>query len=168
MEIFYDTREKNNWEFFTEKLTRKRLECGDYTTSLLFNKYAVERKASTGEVYINLGKKKYLERFHREIDKLLLLENAECVFEFYESDTYCFPENSGIPRHRWPSPNEIAIGKYKRGERVDTWAELKISDKRLRALIRGVADRIPVVYCGTREKAEQYVLERFKELELKC
>lgn len=168
MEIYYDTREKRPWEFFTEKTTKKKLDCGDYTTSLLLGKYAVERKASLGEVYMNLGKAKNYERFHRELDKLLLLEEAECVFEFGESDICSFPENSGIPRYRRPSVKEIASGRYKSNELVDAWSELRISPKRLISLIDGVAAKIPIVYCGYKSAGENYVLNKFKELEQKC
>jgi hypothetical protein len=166
--IVIDTREKNPWEFFTEKTTKKTLKCGDYTTSLLMSKFAIERKASTGEVYMNLGRTKNMERFHREVDKLLLLEEAECVFEFSESDIYCFPENSGIPRFRRPSVKEIANGKYLAGEKVDAWSELRINGRHLKTLIDRVAIRMPVVFCGTRREAENYVLGRFKELEKRC
>ena len=165
MEIYYDTREKNNWDFFTEKTTRKKLDCGDYTTSLLLGKFAIERKASTGEIYMNLGRTKNMERFHREIDKLLLLESAECVFEFSESDVFCFPENSSIPRFRRPSVKEIASGKYVRGERVDAWSELRINGRHLKTLIDRVSARMPVIFCGNRRSAEAYALSRFKELE---
>lgn len=168
MEIFCDTREKNGWSFFTEKMTKKKLDCGDYTTSLLLGKYAVERKASTGEVYMNLGRTKNMERFHREIDKLLLLDDAECVFEFSESDIHCFPENSGIPKFRRPSVKEIDSGKYARGARVDAWAELRINGRHLKTLIDRVESRMPIIYCGDRRNAENYVLGRFKELESKC
>lgn len=168
MEIYYDTREKRPWEFFTEKTTKKKLDCGDYTTSLLLGKYAVERKASLGEVYMNLGKAKNFERFHRELDKLLLLEGAECVFEFCESDICSFPENSGIPRYRRPSVKEVANGKYKSNELVDSWSELRISPKRLMSLIDGVSAKIPIVYCGYKTAGENYVLSKFKELEQKC
>ena len=165
MEIYYDTREKTPWTFFTETTTKKTLKCGDYTTSLLMGKYAVERKASTGEIYMNLGRTKNMERFHREVDKLLLLEEAECVFEFSESDIHCFPENSGIPKFRRPSVKEIASGKYARGERVDAWSELRINGRHLKTLIDRVAAKMPVVFCGNRRNAEDYVLGRFKELE---
>jgi hypothetical protein len=165
MEIFWDTREKTPWEFFTEKTTKKKLSCGDYTTAALIGKYAVERKASTGEIYMNLGRTKNMERFHREVDKLLLLEEAECVFEFSESYICCFPENSGIPKFRRPSVKEIASGKYTMGERVDAWSELRINGRHLKTLVDKLASRIPVVFCGNRRNAEDYVLGKFRELE---
>jgi CHAD domain-containing protein len=164
MNILVDTREKSHWDFFPESMEKKKLPCGDYTTSLLLGRYAVERKASTGEIYMNLGKKKNYERFHREMSKLLLLDNAEVVLECSESDVYSFPENSGIPRFRYPSKYEVANGR-EAGKKIDAWAELRISSKRLRSLIREVSDVIPVVFCGDRRSAQEYVLGRFKELE---
>jgi hypothetical protein len=148
-----------------EKTTVQKLDCGDYTTRALLGRFAIERKASVGEIYMNLGRTKNMERFHREVDKLLLLESAECVFEFSESDIHCFPENSGIPKFRRPSVREIASGKYTRGERVDAWSELRINGRHLKTLVDKVASRMPVVFCGNRRNAEDYVLGRFKELE---
>ena len=148
-----------------EKTTVQKLDCGDYTTRALLGRFAIERKASVGEIYMNLGRTKNLERFHRELDKLALLENAECVFEFNESDIHCFPENSGIPRYRRPSVKEIACGKYAYAARVDAWAELRINGRHLKTLVDGVSSKIPIVYCGHKTQAEKYALGRFKELE---
>lgn len=167
MEILQDTREKNGWSFFPETVLKHRLPCGDYTSSLLLATYAIERKASTGEVYMNLGRVKNLQRFHREIDKLLLLDSAVCIMEFSEADIAQFPENSNIPRYRSPSKYEVAAGKYKAGERVDAWGELRINGRHLRTLINQVSDRIPVIYCGSRRNAEQYALEQLRDLESK-
>jgi hypothetical protein len=164
MEILVDTREKHCWDFFPETVTKKKLDAGDYTTSFLLGRYAVERKASSGEIYMNLGRTKNLERFHRELDKLALLESAECVMEFSEADIHSFPENSGIPRFRWPSKYEVAAGKQG-GVKIDAWAELRINGRHLTTLISKVNKIIPVVFCGNRRSAQNYVFDKFTLLE---
>jgi hypothetical protein len=114
---------------------------------------------------MNLGRQKNKDRFFRELEKLKKFPHAIVLCDFPESDVYLFPENSGIPRLRRPSKYEIASGKRKDGEWIDTWAELRISGKRLRSLLYEVGDIIPVVFSGSRENGEKYALSLIKQLE---
>lgn len=147
MQIIRDTREKLGHSFaMLCDVVDAGLPCGDYTTSLLQGICAVERKASTGEIYLNLVTKKNKERFYRELDKLKLLKFACIVFEFPESFLYSFPVNSGIPSHRW---------KYMAG-----------SAKFLRRLVHEVEEYgVPIVYCDNKEAAELYIYNYLKQIE---
>jgi len=163
--ILQDTREKNPFDLFPHDVKVQKLKAGDYTTELLVDNCVIERKATTNEVYINLGKKINKERFYRELAKLALLPNPRIVCEFPEADVYIFPENSTIPKFRYASPYEVKSGKFAKGERIDTWAELRINGRRLRSLLYEVEEIIPVVFCANRQVAQAYVLNLFKELE---
>jgi hypothetical protein len=163
--ILQDTREKNPFDLFPHDVKIQKLHCGDYTTALLVDNCVIERKATTHEVYLNLGKKVNKERFYRELEKLAKLPNPRIVTEFPESDIYIFPENSTIPKFRYASPYEVKAGKFAKGERIDAWAELRINGKRLRSLLYEVEEIVPVIYCVNRQVAQAYMLNLFKELE---
>jgi hypothetical protein len=163
--IIVDTREKCPYSFFTEDTKVSKLSCGDYSSKLLLDKLRIERKSSTAEVCMNLGRQKNKDRFHRELEKLSKFPHAIVLCDFPESYVYEFPENSGIPQLRRPSKYEIASGKRKQGEWIDTWAELRVSGKRLRSLLYEVGDIVPVVFSGSRENGEKYALSLIKQLE---
>lgn len=165
MIIYQDTREQNPFDLTFQTVQKKKLNCGDYTTSLLLDVCAIERKATTAEVYLNLGRKKNKERFFRELEKLRLLPNPIVLCCFPESFVYEFPENSSIPKHRYATSYEVASGKFAKGQRIDAWGELKISGKRLRSLLYEVNDLVPVVFCDNKLAGEKFALQMFEELE---
>ncbi len=168
MQIIRDTREKTGWDFFPHgKIEVATLGCGDYTTPKLRDYCRIERKATTVEVYLNLGRKINKDRFFRELEKLRAFPNSLVVMDFPESWVYEFPEHSKIPKERKPSKREIASGKYNEGDIIDAWKELKINGKRLRSLLYEVGDVIPVVFCDNRRAAQKFVMEYFQELERK-
>lgn len=141
--IIRDTREKNGWDFsdfaFEDvKISKSGLKYGDYTSAKLCDKLRIERKASTGELYMNLATVKARQRFHRELEELQHFKYAYIVCEFPESNWACFPENSGIPEKQH--------------------SKLRVSRKYLRRLMKEVEDKfnINIVYCNNRDEAELF------------
>lgn len=141
--IVRDTREKHGWDFSLAgyEMVDQKLDAGDYcldgSKSLI-----IERKATTGEIYLNLSATDMKNRFYREMVKLQEYSSAFVVCEFPERFLYEFPKNSSVPESKWPS--------------------LKMSSKYLRRLIYDIQDNYPpvkFVYCENREAAQQYVLD---------
>jgi len=98
--ILKDTREKNGWNFesFDRCLTVADwgLKTGDYTARGLEKHLVIERKASTGELAMNLGKKR--KAFDDEIQRMSHFRWKYIIFEFSIDDLMNFPKNSGIPK----------------------------------------------------------------------
>jgi len=101
--ILKDTREKTGWDFnsFDRCLAVRRwgLATGDYTARGLEKHLAIERKASTGELALNIGKE--LKRFEAEMERMSHFRWAYIICEFSIDDLMSFPENSGIPKKNW-------------------------------------------------------------------
>ena len=98
--ILKDTREKNGWSFdaFDKCLAVARwgLKTGDYTARGLEKDLVIERKASTGELAMNLGKKR--KAFEAEIERMSDFRWKYILCEFSIDDLMNFPQNSGIPK----------------------------------------------------------------------
>lgn len=98
--ILKDTREKNGWSFnaFDKCLAVARwgLKTGDYTARGLERDLVIERKASTGELAMNLGKKR--KAFEAEIERMSDFRWKYILCEFSIDDLMNFPQNSGIPK----------------------------------------------------------------------
>lgn len=98
--ILKDTREKNGWGF--ESFDRCiavadwGLKTGDYTARGLEKHLVIERKASTGELATNLGKKR--KAFDDEVKRMSNFRWKYIIFEFSIDDLMTFPKNSGIPK----------------------------------------------------------------------
>ncbi len=140
MKIIRDTREQNG--FFVDDFTRgnivvidKKLNAGDYSIEGLEDKVSIERKATTGELYINLSKKTNKERFYRELEILSKMK-AYIVCEFPESLIHSFPEGSGIPESK---------KKF-----------LRVSGKYFRKMLYEIEEKfnIKIIYCRDRAEAE--------------
>lgn len=103
MIIIKDTREKNGWDFSIydgcKDVIVKGLKTGDYTLSGLEKELCIERKATTGEISFNLGRKR--NQFEAEMERMANFRWAYLICEFSVDDILNFPENSGIPRCRW-------------------------------------------------------------------
>jgi len=159
MQIIRDSREQKGHTFAMCEVDVivKGLKCGDYTTTLLHNKVAVERKADTAEIYGNLCNKVSKARFYRELDKLKALDHAILVFEFPESHLHLFPEKSGLPKFK--------DGDYLFPERKPWWY-IKVSAKYLRRCIHEVRDYgINIQFCEDKQSAEDFIFNYLKNLE---
>ena len=68
--VLRDTREKNGWDFSSQDKCMAvkdwGLKTGDYTARGLEKSLVIERKASTGELAMNLGQKR--KPFEAEMD----------------------------------------------------------------------------------------------------
>lgn len=141
MKIVRDTREQQGWSFafYQCDIIHKKLDYGDYSLEGLENSVGIERKASTGELYLNLGQKKNKERFYRELEVLSTFDLRQIVCEFPETYLYDFPNNSNIPKHRW---------KY-----------LKMTGAYLRKLVYETSEKfgIEIVFHDSPQLAQQYV-----------
>lgn len=153
MKILKDTREKTGWHFsFYEEISIEniKLDAGDYTTEMLQDIIAVERKASVSEIALNLGKKENRERIYREFERMKDLEKAFIVCEFSESQVYSYPEGHG----------------FTSGQK----ARIKMTGAFIRKLLREIESTFPnieVVFCDSKEEAEFFVHELFSEWEAK-
>lgn len=98
--ILRDTREKNGWDFESHNkvlaVAKWGLKTGDYTARGLEKDLVIERKASTGEIAMNLGKKR--KAFEAEIERMSSFRWKYILCEFSIDDLMNFPENSGIPK----------------------------------------------------------------------
>ena len=101
--ILRDTREKNGWDFQSfdrcKAVKDWGLKTGDYTAKGLEQNLVIERKATTGELAMNLGKKK--APFEAEMQRMSQFRWAYIICEFSIDNLMDFPQNSGIPRRRW-------------------------------------------------------------------
>lgn len=152
MKILRDSREKLGWDFIFDEyldITKASLKCGDYTSANLRDSFRVERKASTAELYNNLGTKVCRERFYREMEKLERFEHAYIVCEFSESNMYEFPKNSGIPQAMIP--------------------KLRMSNKYFIKLVKDLERNfdIQIVFCNNRDEAELFTYNIMSSLEKK-
>ena len=97
--ILKDTREKNGWNFESSErclaVANWGLKTGDYTARGLEKELVIERKASTGELAMNLGKKR--KAFEAEIERMSNFRWRYVLCEFCIDALMNFPVNSGIP-----------------------------------------------------------------------
>jgi len=98
--ILKDTREKNGWNFKSSDrclaVANWGLKTGDYTAKGLEKDLVIERKASTGELAMNLGKKR--KAFEAEMERMSKFRWKYVIMEFSIDDLMNFPKNSGIPK----------------------------------------------------------------------
>lgn len=150
MKIIRDTREKNGWEFpfHDVEIISRKLDYGDYTTELLEDFIAIERKASATEIANNLGKRICKDRFYREFDKMKSLQKTYIVCEFTESDVYSFPHNSGISKAKI--------------------SQVKINGNYLRKLMADMErdySNLEIVFCSDRDNAEEFTYDILRQWE---
>ena len=103
--IIRDTREKTGWNFdFYEScgaVVDQGLKTGDYTARGLEEHLVIERKATTAELALNLGRKR--KQFEAELERMSHFPLAYIVCEFSEDNVREFPKNSTVPVSRWKS-----------------------------------------------------------------
>lgn len=91
-----DIQEKRGWDF--DKMEIVHLKTGDYTIGGFEELLTIERKRTTGELAQNITD----QRFDRELERMRTFKWPFMIFEFDMVDLLNFPENSGIPRNKWP------------------------------------------------------------------
>jgi hypothetical protein len=148
MEIIVDTREKKDAFSFKGyggvTVIDRKLDTGDYSMPMFENKITIDRKANSGELYINIGLDQ--KRFKKELERMALFDRAYFVCSFPESDLFIFPSNSGIPKYRW---------QY-----------LRIPASYLRRRIKEIQEEyqsIRFIFCDNKYDAEEITYELLKE-----
>lgn len=147
--VIKDTREKvGSWDFsFAEDCTNQEVgtvKTGDYTLRGYEDILCIERKRTTGEVAINLGSK--WKTFERELERMSTYVYRYIILEFAISDVLNFPVNSSIPRNQWD--------------------KLRMNGKFLLKKLNEIEEKygIEIIYAGSKEEAEQKVLEIFRDV----
>ena len=145
--ILKDTREKNGWNFesFDRCLAVADwgLKTGDYTARGL-EKHLVIERASTGELAMNLGKKR--KAFENEIQRMCNFRWKYIIFEFSIDDLMAFPKNSGIPKKQM---------QYVRMNGKFMWKKLREYEEQY---------GIELVFAQDKENAEQRAMIIFDEV----
>jgi len=146
--ILRDTREKNGWSFQSfDRCKAVRdwgLKTGDYTARGLEKSLVIERKASTGELAMNLGQKR--KPFEAEMERMSNFRWAYIVCEFSIDDIMSFPENSGIPKKRW---------QYMRMNGKFIWRRVRELEEKYNVVF---------LFCETKVDAEERVFRIFDEV----
>ena len=106
--VIKDTREQDGW-FFSEYdkcegTEMGTLHTGDYTLKGFEDVVCIERKASTSEIAMNLGRKK--KPFMEEMERMKDYPFSFLICEFDMADVLRFPEGSRVP-HRARSKVKI-------------------------------------------------------------
>jgi len=147
MIIHKDTREKTGWSFLEPDMIviDTKLDAGDYTLEGYESEIVIERKATTGELAINIGKE--WERFKREFERMKDIKRKLIICEFSITDIQVFPINSGIP-----SPQRYYI-------RVNSGFMFK--------RIEEIKNKygIEFIFAGNSILAEQAAIDIFREVE---
>ena len=148
MIIYQDTQEKKGLDFELYEgvyITRQKLPEGDYMLEGN-NDIVIERKASTGEIYMNLSNTYEKGRFYRELERLQKYKSPILLFEFPESRLYDFPKYSGIPSSKH--------------------SKLRMTAQFLRKMVYELPEKFPplkVVFCSNRVEAQDFILKTFKD-----
>jgi hypothetical protein len=120
------------------------LKTGDYVARGLEKHLVIERKASTGEIATNLGKKR--KAFDAEIERMSKFRWKYIICEFSIDDLMNFPENSGIPEKQL---------KYVRMNGKFMWRKLCEYQENF---------GVQVVFCDDKISAQERVLMIFDEV----
>jgi len=146
--ILKDTREKNGWNFESfdrcQTVAKWGLKTGDYTARGLEKELVIERKASTGELAINLGKKR--KAFEAEIERMANFRWRYIICEFSIDDLMNFPKNSGIPKKQI---------QYVRMNGKFMWKKLCEYQEN---------HGVQVIFCENKEHAEERAIMIFDEV----
>lgn len=147
MIVHKDTREKNGWSFLEPDIivVDNKLDAGDYTLEGYESEIIIERKATTGEFAINIGKQ--WDRFQREFERMSHIKRKIIICEFTITDIQVFPINSGIPA---PQRYYIRVNSGLLFKRIE-----EIKNKY----------GIEFIFAGNAILAEQAAIEIFREVE---
>lgn len=101
--IIVDTLEKKDLFLFKSYadvvVSKEHLKTGDYSIRGYIDSITIDRKANSGELYMNFGVD--WTRFKAELNRMRSYDVAYFVCSFPYDDLNIFPENSGIPKYRW-------------------------------------------------------------------
>jgi len=145
--IIRDTREKNGWEFdFYEScsgVVDQGMKTGDYTAKGLEEYLTIERKATTAELALNLGRKR--KQFEAELERMGEFRWKYIICEFSEENVREFPRNSTVPRARWNS--------------------LRMNGKFMRKCLHNYEEKygVKVLFKNNKEEAEEEALKIIEE-----
>jgi hypothetical protein len=95
MIIVIDTREKQPFEFAGQTISKK-LDTGDYSIVGMESRITIDRKKSSSELAMCLGK--YKDRFYRELERMRDFEKAYIICSFPLSHIHAFPRFTKIPK----------------------------------------------------------------------
>lgn len=163
MQIIVDTREQNNWfDSHNFSLLSKKLDEGDYSVKELCDIeeetgrkiLRIERKASTAEIAINLGKER--KRFLKEMERLAEYDHKYLIMEFPIYILLKFPEESGIPKNRW----------YRKNKYGNMVKAIKMTGNYMISLLEKIEKDfdIEVIYSNSRSEAEESALQIMKDV----
>ena len=143
--IIQDTREKQplDFEFYGYEVVVAKLNAGDYSVLGMENELFIERKASTGELSNNFGKKR--DTFFRELDRAKHIPNKYIICEFLHEDILCFPNRSKIPH------NKLKYVRMNAGFILKTIEEIELNYD------------VEFLFCGSKEKATNKIVELIEE-----
>lgn len=97
-EIIIDTREQYPWDFKSPLIMKtEKLDSGDYSIAGHEDKFVIERKATTSELFKNVTEK----RFTEEIERLSDYKKAFIICEFPFDYIIDYPIGSTIPKRYW-------------------------------------------------------------------
>lgn len=135
--ILIDNQEKRGWNFSDYNCETKivNLPTGDYTVEGFEENLCIERKASTGELAVNLGRNS--KTFEKEFIRMQTFKHKYVICEFPITNFYCFPEKSTIPRSTWP--------------------KVRMNGKYIHKAICELCDKygVTLIFCETKEEAER-------------
>ena len=146
--IIRDTREKNGWSFdFYEscgEIIDQGLKTGDYTAQGLEEHLVIERKATTAELALNLGKKR--KQFEAELERMKEFRWAYIICEFSEDNVREFPRNSTVPKSRWKS--------------------LRMNGKFMRKCLHNYEEKygVKIIFTNNKEEAEEEALRIIQDV----
>ena len=146
--VIQDTREKNGWNFDIYDscigTLSKGLKTGDYTIEGREDFLIIERKATTAELALNLGKKRV--QFEAELERMMSFQYPYIICEFSESRLMRFPRGSSIPKRRW---------RY-----------LRMNGKFMRKKLHDYEEKysVEIIFCENRHSAEEKAIEIFEKI----
>lgn len=141
--VIVDSREQYAWDFtFYDKcdgIISTKLDTGDYSIEGLETVLTIERKRTTAEIAMNVGKDR--KRFNAELERMSKFKYKYLICEFSFETLLRFPQDSGIPRSRWNS--------------------LRLSPQYLVSCLNSYKDRygIDVIYCDNKQDANSKAIE---------
>ena len=144
--IIIDSKEKQPWNFsiygFNQEV--QHLATGDYVIKGLEDILVIERKKTTGEISLNLGKKS--KQFKSEMERMQDFKYRYLICEFTSDDLAVFPTNSGIPKRYW---RKLRMNGLFMMSRLSEWCEKY---------------DIELIFCKDRQEAEEKAVEIIKKV----